>query len=677
MTDEPRWLSASQISTYEECNRFWWLQRILRLQEPPAQHFTFGTVLHQCLERWLSADKHGRVPSPFNGRVDGKHDEGPLAGQTMLQPVDIFPENWEHAIERDGSLGKKVTPNEARLIKKLVNTAIEKGIIQRRETTQVERKVDIELIPGAMLTGYVDEFHATGPYGMPEVRDHKSFSKGSIRYLKKDGPTDAHGNITPITSSERPEAGPEKRSPNCIADDQQVLTYAVVTSKLDDYEGPVRVRHNQFPKFPKRDISTAAAVVSQERLDEHWSYLQDVAERMLRTAKVKRWEDVDGPEDSGKCSRWYGKPCPMSGVCGRTETPEAHQVRVQRLIEQDARAERPNLPLPEPRKTKAQRRKNREKNPMGSIFDRAKQQKSGGGTAKSDAKPKSKAKGKKSDAMAEAKAKAQVNSGSAPAEQPANANGAPWANPTCPACKGRGINAKGAACPICDNTAKRSKRPTSQSYILDFDDEDQAIVVARDEHIEALEEAGMPLQWIEADGASEAPAPQEDPEPAPEPAPEPEEAQTEDESPEEPAAEESVPEAPQDAVSTPVETAKPKTGRKKAASKKANTGGRPKTGLTLLLTGNILHGSKGRPTMFISQVLDRFGKELAEDMGATSYWNLDTWKRRERLAEKRDYIVGELARTIVIVPSVLGNDDIGSLVNAILSSEDGLELVVG
>jgi hypothetical protein len=101
-------------------------------------------------------------------------------------------------------------------------------------------------------------------------------------------------------------------------------------------------------------------------------------------------------------------------------------------------------------------------------------------------------------------------------------------------------------------------------------------------------------------------------------------------------------------------------------------------GVIILLGATYLRGlAQGREVLSSSEVLARFGAELATDMGAESYWLLDTWKRRERLAEKADYIVSQLAGTVVLHPGELGNDDIGSLLRALTGVAEGIEAVIG
>jgi hypothetical protein len=623
------YISASQIETFDEgCNRFWWFQRILKLSEPPAAHFTFGTVTHAVNERYLSADKNQRVPE---GITDKRH---PLFGQKAGRPVNLYPPGWDTATERDGSAAT-VTKTEARLIQKLVAESIENGVLRWREGTQVERKLLAEIIKGVQLIGYVDAYKPpTDVQPLPLIEDHKTYGKGSLRFLKREDP----------------------KSPNYLGKNQQLLTYCYAISQLDGWCGDMTVRHNQYPKFPDKAVTAVDATIPYAVIVKHGEYLRDVAERMERTRKIKDWGDVPGPKDTGKCARWYGKPCAFSDICGRAETPDAYKARLERL-KSGSPAARLNLPLATPKKRKSNKETNM------SIFDRAKRQK----LARSDNKAKA------GTAKAKAAVAVPAVNGAEPAPEVVVQGGAPWANPNCKACKGRGLTSRGTACPICDNTAKKGGRPTSMAYVVETDDEGLGIAAAREENVTDLVDAGMPLEWVEEAQATTGPVstpatskPVEAPVVAEEP------------------------EAPEAASKPSPEPARPKAPRKRRTKAQAGadtepaqapakrTAGRPRVGLTIMLGSMYLRGmASSREVLSSSEVLARFGAELASDMGADSYWLLDTWKRRERLAEKADYIVSSLAGAVIIHPGELGNDDIGTLMRSLTGVSEGIESVIG
>lgn len=57
-------VSPSQYTTYQDlCRRKWWFGSVLKLPDPPKGPQTYGTVLHACIERYLKADVTGRDPA--------------------------------------------------------------------------------------------------------------------------------------------------------------------------------------------------------------------------------------------------------------------------------------------------------------------------------------------------------------------------------------------------------------------------------------------------------------------------------------------------------------------------------------------------------------------------------------------------------------------------------------
>lgn len=630
-------ISASQIDTYEDCHRFWWFTRVLKLSEPPQSHFTFGTILHGVCERWMMADEQGRVPeNPHNS----------LVGQKVGAPVDLYPKGWTIARERDGSTAE-VTPNEARQIKNLVSEAIEKGILFRQPGTMCERRIDYKLLDSVKIVGYIDVFRKGDADEWPSIEDHKSYGKSSVRFLKS-GKLD---------------------SPNYLGKNQQVRTYATLTSKIDGHDGDVVVYHNQFPKFPGRGVERVRASILPSEQEEHWQYLLDVAKRMLRTHDIKKWQDVPGPKDTGKCARWFGKPCPFADICGNVETVTSYQERTARLIANRGVSPRLNVPLAAPRKRAGT---NRQEATTVSLWDKAKAKKDARGARQEAAAPAPSSKTETKTAPA-----APAVNGAQPAPKVAVLNGAPWARPSCPACKGRGMNSKGLPCSICDKKNKQEGKPTSAVYVVEIGEDKLAVAVARDEHAEAIEAAGLPLEWVEeAQAAPEAPA---KPEPKPEPAKAPAKAQEKaapkatpkpEPKPEPaPAQEEPVPEAQEEeATAEPEAQPEPSPrGRRQAGP------GRPKVGLGILI-GTVQLRGPSRPTVTAQEVLQRFGAELAKDMGTESYYELDPFKRRERIAQKAAYIAEQLGRSVMIVPN-LTDPDISWMISALAGLPEGIEFV--
>jgi len=216
------------------------------------------------------------------------------------------------------------------------------------------------------------------------------------------------------------------------------------------------------------------------------------------------------------------------------------------------------------------------------------------------------------------------------------------------------------------------------AYVLELDDEGLGVAVARDDDTEALEAAGYALEWIEADAQEPTKAPEKPAEAVQAPAPA---------TPEPTAAEASVEVVAEEPTAAKGEGRgvlsegvelddEPVKRPRKRAKKGEGKAGRPTVGLTILVGAVPVRGSvMSRSVILSSEVLARFGAELAVDMNSESYYKLDSFKRRDRLAQKADYIVSELARMVLVHPGVLGNDDVGSLVQALMAQTEGVDAV--
>lgn len=634
-------ISASQIETFDgergSCPRRWWFQTVQKMPRLPKGSLVFGSVLHACLERWLSADDRGRVPDPVSECLHGQH-----AGD----PVEVFPEGWEK--HEESGIVESVTPTEARLIRKLVEQAVERGIVQRDPSNVVEREVGpVPVIDGVDLLGFVDVFVrredsvTAGPEtGIPEIHDHKTFGQSGERFLKRDDP----------------------ESPNYVGDNQQLLTYAAATSIEDGHDGAVVVRHNQFPKYEDgRGVRVVSAVVPPERVREHWAWVQGVAAEMLKVREIKKWDDVPGPKSLEACSAYGG--CQFQEVCSRRETPEAHRERAERLVRGRIEGRRPDLGL-----TRRKRRKERQESmATEDIFTRV-------------ARMKQERQARQDQARQEASppAPAPVNGGRAePAPEAPAGDSPPWADSRCPACVGKGFTSKGRPCPICDATAKRAGRPTSAAYVATQGADGGWTAVARPEHAKALEAAGLPLEWAQGQQKARTTAPPSMPQKPPSVAPTPVQEQVAEENPALPSRRgrprkivETVPQVVDaGALNCPdVTGASPELAKDKPKPATDETRGRPKLGLTILIGAAQLKGPQ-RPVVLAQSLLEQLGAELAREMGAASYWELDPFKRRDRLRLRAEAIAESLGRSILVVPN-LADPDTAALVAALIPHAD-------
>ena len=967
---EPLTVSSSQLDTFHDCRRKWWLEKVARLPRVPRGYLTFGAVLHECLQRWASADAHGRVPPVGESRacrlvdrLEVHGDESPLLLQRPGDPADVYPSGWE-TVEEKGRR-ETVTPNEAALIRRLVEQAVERGIVQRGDGRMLEREVRLPVIEGVELVGFIDVFVPGSP---PAIHDHKCVAAGTEFYdlqhgrrraddlgpaitVSMDGsgtlmwkpgtvlpsgtkdcaelllmsgervvlswdhpvftergwvpvqdltqadrvgvprslpapaeehaPSDAEvrflacmmsdgcsaqelrrcsasftnmssevwedfekavvelggrlgsrteagraytrtvlglnavlkalqqeghkstnkrlpanyyrlsnaqcvlflsrfiacdghinpkrleviitlaneglirdirhlayrlgvvGNVYPqrtplngkvfqswrlqIAGTEaakllealppipgkrevqaaalqklqarvrhRKSAGrndvrwvkirsiapagpcpvfdlsvpethawigsgvvlhntfgegsvrflkqPGSASPNYLGRDRQLLTYAAATSILDDWDGPVSVRHNQFPKFDDgRGPRCIEAIVSTNEWAGRWAEIQESTAEMLRVREIKRWDDVPGPYGTDVCSKYGG--CPFREICGRRSTVEGHRGRVERQLAA--------APVARPNVTTGARRA--EKEMSDNIFARAR-----------GSRPASQVQPQQVVPIAVIQPTAPgINGGvapSAPAAPPPPSNAPPWANPQCTACRGTGFNSKGRPCPLCDALAKRTKRPTSSMYLISGDAQSGFEAASRPEKVADLFALGAPEAWSSRIGpivlgaktaeqatvqvlaihtmASSGPT----------------------------TATGSVSIIPSAAHAAAAECEAPSPEIVAALDKvEGSKRGRKPAGMTILIGCSQLKGVD-RPTLLAQELLARLGAELAKDMGAASYWELDPFKRRDRLKQRADDIAQSLGRTVLLVAGVR-DPDVDSLVSSLASSQ--------
>jgi hypothetical protein len=609
----------------------------------PKSYLTFGTVLHACLERWASADASGRG-------ADGR-------------PVDPFPAGWE-TVEEKGVVAK-VTPNEAALIRRLVEQAVERGIVQRGDGRVLEREIRLPVIEGVDLVGFIDVFvpsceglfepsanpedDVEGASTMPEIQDHKTYGEASVRFLKQPG----------------------KDSPNYVGADDQLLTYAAATSIIDRWDGPVVVRHNQFPKFAAKGTvhdgpRSVEAIVSYEELAAHWEKICLDAARMLQVRDVKRWEDVPGPYGSDVCQKYGG--CPFREICGRRATLDVYRARIERR-KAEGDSDRPNL-------STAPRERPTPSMTNNDIFANARRRAAAPAAPtapNTNPTPTAATAAKESSPVMTTVAPGPINGGVAAAPTapalPAGYRPPPWANPACTACNGLGFNSKGRPCQICDALAKRSKRPTSSMYTVEGSMLDGFTAVGKSEKTADLFALSAPESWSSRGGST----PQVNMEAA--------RAHVEKVTAALPALE-----APKVVtMNVPIDAAEKQAATTRAliageaplppAAIAANEvaaepakRGRPKAGITILIGCAQMKGPD-RPSLMAQQLLATLGAELAKDMGAASYWELDAFKRRDRIRQRSEQVAEALGKTVLLVPGVR-DPDVDSLVASLLPHAD-------
>ena len=375
--------SPSQMVDYLDCPRRWWFRRVARLPVLKEEDkFTFGNVLHAVIQRWLEADNNGR---------DG-------AGNV----ADLYPEGWDESVNK----------REAALVKMLVKSAIDSGLIRRTPGRVIEQEFEIELVPGVGAVGALDVKTREG------VEDHKS-TKASKWCSSEDE----------------------------LANDPKMLMYAKIW--LDEKESAdaeqLKLRLNYMGKDPKKPFTRAVEVlVSREDVESFWEEtIVPAAEGMLALKKARspatEWQKITGPQDPGVCKKYGG--CNFAGICARMKTPDAYAKEINRA--NGVIDSKPVTTLPK-------------RTPGMSIF----------GKKKSAPAPV-----EEIEEIIEVE-ETEVEEVEVEPMMEVELLAPPWANPKCLACKGSGISVKkGRSCMACDSVSGRKGGITSEAYELLFDDE--------------------------------------------------------------------------------------------------------------------------------------------------------------------------------------------------------------
>ncbi len=380
--------SPSQLVNFLACHRKWWFKSIHKLRDnkdPAARDI--GTVLHEVCGRWLLADDQGR-------------DRAGL-------PVELYPEGWEKVREFHRDTGRAIDIRAQAFVRVMVQQAIDNGTLRRLPGRQVERRMEIPIIDGVTMEGYLDQD------GASIVEDHKT------------------------TKTRKYALGKQK-----LAADEKMLCYAVM--KLDEKpDAPVTLRLNYFDKSGSEVPWAVEACIKPERVI---NFLEEtirpaVAEmRKLRESNlpIDSWRDVPGPNRKGACEEYGG--CPYAEVCSNVTTIE----RFQKILP----------------KTKTTEKKTRT---TMSFFKKRPKFAEAPTTTPTTAEP--------TEPAAEPETVSPPKPGkpvvtaqlTAAHEQPRDDSIPPWAVSSCRPCSGRGL-IKGRPCRACDLVQSRSNGPVSSQY---------------------------------------------------------------------------------------------------------------------------------------------------------------------------------------------------------------------
>lgn len=579
-------ISASQVETWDDCRRKWWFSKVQRLPELDKGFQIYGNVIHSVADRYFGADDRG---------YDTKTGK----------PVDLFPDGWEKSYDRTDpkKLLGVVSPQEQAQIKLLVRRAIDQGIWTRMPNREPEASFFRPVIDRIAIIGYIDLMTHD------EVHDHKSTK--NMRYAK---------------------------SAADLKTNKQLLIYARECFVRADEAGrkldTVTVRHNTFSKDPKDPVVRAVSnTVGRQEVSDFWA---TVRERAVEMRKLKRagiqiesWSAVPAAKDEKTCESYGG--CAFANICGKIETPQKYRTRIE--LASKAKQDGASTLTSGTNNETA----------MG-IFDKMKQTAGTTPAATTSAPARATPPAPPSMPKAEDRPKFETaaptreeldNKGLHPEQQPA-----PWARPTCKGCAGKGLTKQGKPCRVCDTLNKKDGKPTSDQWKLGTD------------------EAGR-ITWTDAQGAQGATPAVLEPKVTDKTTAESAPAQK----PAEPAtggamarrtrkpraaAVEAPPVEQADVPPIGDEPEATDQGEAQNATEAQAAGkpGRPKTGFTLLI-GALPERCKTTGIVGLDQEFERWGAELAKEMGADSYFALDAYKRRDWMAMRARQIAETFGSKIV------------------------------
>jgi len=597
--------SASQIKSFiARGPRYWYLSKILKLPEQRKGYFGFGTTLHEVLERWLSAEANGRD-------ADGT-------------PIELYPESFE--ITEFGRPTGEHQPwdfrllepaKEGQLIRELVEEAVEKGLLSREADRCIEWSFTGEpFVDGVRLTGFVDWMVPS----RAAVIDHKSVKNKRYRLSEAK-----------------------------MRMDPQLMLYAKLLLDFLRENGlpvpkEVEIRHVNYlkdlgtPKGERVSLNSRGQpiFVTVEHVEEQWQSLVAVGHDMVKWSKVEAesWDRV--PCKGTECARMYGG-CPFATICSGQETPEKYKARQDRI--QRARVEIAGQLPPDVIALQHSTSSKTEKTPMSLLADLKKRKTNGGGRAASPQQP----------ANAEPE---KGEEGSAPVAPP-------WRYEDCPACGGSGWNTKGCSCRICKKKTgfdmKRVKVVEGEKvwdWVADkaLQEQEQSDAGGSpDSPDKGTVEEKETAQESESAPASSAPAPNGDGVSPMAALIARKKAERnggkagidDDTSPEQPATEpeKQEPETPlmAEAKGKAKQPEEPKRRRGRPKGSKS----KPKDRFILLFGAAPSKVSAVHEVINLSDLLTTVGAQLAEALGADSYYALGAFDRRDNLARRIEAIIDE------------------------------------
>lgn len=735
-------ISASQIETYNLCKRKWWLSRVRKLEEGSTKSQVFGTVVHAVIERYLLADDQGRVPCNdcnATGWHRSQQQYGPChwcdgAGK---RPVDLYPEHWQVAKNRYGKTCEKckgtkirpttricpdcdgegtrddcytckggghievkepcsycfgtgiesegkVTPAEEVDVKRLIQAAIENGVLERVPGRKIEQGFNRTVIK-TVCPNCADQPQMFKEGSKCPIcnGNGKGTTVQIVGYIDMETNNEVHDHKT--TSNMRYAKQAKKESPNWLGKSSQMLIYAKeVTTKCIERGEPVppiiTLRHNVYCA-KENIVRKTIAEVTQEDIQREWSKIERTAAHMVELRdNVEEWTDIADPEDASLACNAYGG-CPYRSICSHQESADNYENRLEKLKQKAytnsvAPTQTPNG-----------------EHDMPSFKEIMAQQ----------------AAAKAASLGTQAPAPAQAVSINPPAPTPTQtaapvvttapthtvtphtitttatvvtanglpANAPPWASPDCSACPsnkgiaGVGFNKNGAPCKICDLKSAKAGRKTSAEFVLELDGKGNCIWFEKANPDNAGESpAARVAETIKAE-VKEVTAAQVA---AAEIVQKALDAQTPT-VPVVPPATEILP-LPTEATTPPPPVEKRKrrtkaemeaeragmTPAQQQAAVEADESGTVETGLILAINCAMTKND-GFEVLDLAEVFAHYSADLATTQGAKTFFELDPFKRRDAFAERGAAIAAELGNVIVFCNAT--TPDVKALVDAL------------
>ena len=635
--------SASQFETFELCRRKWWLNKVRKLDQPKTKSLGFGTVLHAVVERWMNASDTG---------YDSKGN-----------PVDLYPQGWHHAMDDTTQLPEYTcTPAEQDIIKKLIETAIEQGVLERLPGRQIEREFrrTILQIPCPDCGG-----GGTKMIHRPDVGAKTFVADGKCETCNGDGKGTTI-TILGYIDVELPDGIQDHKttsnmryakSANKLRINTQILIYAKqhllhMEERGEPLPPKLTVRHNVFCKKPDAlKVRKTYVDVTIDEINKKWQDVLTMSVDMdaLRRG-TNRWDEISPPVNMTTACNAYGG-CPYMSICTGAESMNMYEKRLASNGISSNTSKGKIKPF-EAQVTPLAQTKGSTMDFNAALAQKAAMQEVAAGGAPAAAPainpavpaaavPVATPVAVAAPAAAEVPAPAPVVA--VAAAVPAPSNGAPpWADPNCKACKAGGFNTKGIPCRICDMSATARGVPQSSAFLLTADGQGN-IYWQNNENDQHSGLSPLPVQTapVAAQVATDpvpAPAPVVEAAPAPAPVVE------------TPAVEAAPVAAPAAAAApaaeaAPAAAAAPDKGTVKSA-------GRPKKGFILCINcspvkGQLRSGS-GRSVIQLSEVMHAYGAQMAATAGAASFYALDAFARRDALAAAAEAISEEFGTDMVV-----------------------------